>query len=231
VRGPRGRIGRQVVELRTDAGISRSALARCPDIDPAHLLRIEAGMASPSLDSLVAIGSCLGAEAGIRYFPTAGPRLRDRFQAPMVEQLIRGLGSTWVANPEVPVPAARGVIDVVLRRNSDHCIVACECHSELRRLELVIRRLAEKAMALGEQSGGGPAASTLLLLRSTESTRAVARQYEATLAAAFPGRAVDAIAALAGAARWPGPAIVWMHVRGLQAALLGGPPRGVRVGR
>ena len=231
VRQVRLRIGRQILELRVDAGVSRSALARCVGIDPSHILRIEAGDASPSLDSLIAISSCLGAEAGIRIFPTAGTRLHDRFQAPMVETLIRSLGPAWRATPEVPVTAARGVIDLVLTRAIDQCTVACECHSELRRIELILRRAAEKAGALGPQSVGGANASTLLAIRSTESTRAIARAYEATLAAAFPARSADAVAALTGTAPWPGAAIVWVVVEGGRGRLLDGPPRGVRLGR
>jgi len=227
----RVRIGRQILELRTEAGVSRAALARCAGIDPSHILRIEAGEGSPSLDSLVAICSCLGAEAGIRIFPTAGTRLHDRFQAPMVETLIRSLGPGWRATPEVPVPAARGVLDLVLTRAADTCTVACECHSELRRIDLILRRAAEKTGALGPQSVGGATASTLLALRSTESTRAIARAYEATLSAAFPARSADAVAALAGSAPWPGAAIVWIVVEGGRGRLLDGPPRGVRVGR
>jgi transcriptional regulator with XRE-family HTH domain len=225
------RIGRQILELRTEAGVSRSALARCAGVDRSHILRIEAGEASPSLDSLVAISTCLGAEAAVRLFPAGGPRIHDRFQAPMVETLVRSLGPSWRATPEVPVPAARGVIDIVLTRATDQCTVACECHSELRRIELILRRAAEKAGALGPQSAGGADASTLLAIRSTESTRAIARACEATLAAAFPARSADAVAALTGTAPWPGAAIVWVVVEGGRGRLLQGPPRGVRLGR
>src|SRR6476469_837979 len=138
-------IGRQILELRTEAGVSLSALAECAGVERSHIWRIEAGMASPSVDSLVAISTCLGAEAALSLFPTAGPRLHDRFQAPMVETLIRSLGPGWRASPEVPVPAARGVLDLVLTRAADQSTVACECHSELRRLDLTLRRAAEKA--------------------------------------------------------------------------------------
>jgi transcriptional regulator with XRE-family HTH domain len=225
------RIGRQILELRAEAGVSRTAVARCAGIDPTHLLRIEAGDASPSLTSLVAIATCLGTEAAVRLFPTAGPRLHDRFQAPMVEALIGSLGPGWRPRLEVPVPAARGVIDLVLSRRADHCTVACECHSELRRLELVIRRIAEKAGALRPQLEDETPASRLLVIRSTQSTRAIARGYAATLGAAFPARTADAVAALTGEAAWPGAAIVWMEVEGGRARLLEDAPRGVRVGR
>jgi hypothetical protein len=150
----------------------------------------------------------------------------------MIETLLHLRHASWSAKPEVAVPAARGVIDLVLARESDRCLVACECHSELRRLELVLRRSAEKAEALAPRFEGGVPASSLLLLRSTESTRAIARTYESTLMAAFPGRSADAFAALTSStARWPGSAILWARVEAGRAEILGSPPRGVRVGR
>ncbi len=153
LRNVRQRVGRQVADLRNDAGVSRAALARCAGIDSAHLWRIEAGVANPSLECLVALSACLGADLGVRLFPIAGPRLHDRFQAPMVEALVRTLGGAWRPQPEVVVPGASGVIDLVMRRALDQLTIACECHSELRRLEEVLRRLGDpkrRAMSLGE---------------------------------------------------------------------------------
>lgn len=214
-----------------EAGISQRQLARCAGVAPSYLWRIEAGEAQPSLEVLTVLGACLGADLGVRYFPGSGPRLRDRFQAPIIEALLRVRHPSWNGSPEVPVPAARGVIDLVLARVGDHCTVACECHSELRRLELVIRRAAEKALALAPRFEGGPPASSLLLLRSTEATRAIARTFEATLSAAFPGRAADAYAALTSpAAPWPGNSILWARLDSGRAELLDRPPRGIRVG-
>jgi transcriptional regulator with XRE-family HTH domain len=220
-----------VAELRADAGVSVAALARCAGIHRAYLGRIESGAARPSLDTLTAISTCLGADLSVRFYPAAGPRLHDRFQAPMIDALIRRLGPAWRSRPEVPVPAARGVIDLVLDRALDQMTIVCECHSEIRRLESVLRRAAEKSEALRGSSDFNGSVSTLLLLRSTEATRRVAGQFEATLAAAYPGRTADALAALSGNAAWPGGAIVWANVEGGRAVILDGPPRGVRVGR
>jgi transcriptional regulator with XRE-family HTH domain len=225
------RIGKQLIGLREEAGVTRAQLATCAGVTQAYLWKIESGVAHPSVAVLVAIGNCLGADLAVRYFPGVGPRIHDRFQAPMVEALIRSLGPDWRAQPEVAVPAARGVIDVVLRRQADGCLIACECHSELRRLELVVRRLGEKAEALAGQVANGAAVSRMLLLRSTVSTRSIARAYEATLAAAFPARMTDAIEAFSGGSAWPGPAIVWVRLEGGRAQVLPRPPRGVRVGR
>jgi transcriptional regulator with XRE-family HTH domain len=225
------RIGRQVVELREEAGVTQAQLARCVGMAQSHLWKIEAGEAQPSLRVLLAIGSCLGADLGVRYFPGLGPRIHDRFQAPIVESLLRVLHDDWRAQLEVAVPAARGVLDLVLRRPTDGIVVACECHSETRRLEVVLRRLGEKAAALPGQLEGEPIVSRLLLLRSTNSTRSIARAYEATFATTFPARASAAVAALKNGEAWPGPGIVWARVEGGRAEILDAPPRGVRLGR
>jgi transcriptional regulator with XRE-family HTH domain len=224
--------GRQIREQRADAGISGRTLAAAAGVDPGHLSRIERWQAQPSLNTIVALGACLGCELGIRLFPTSGPRLRDRFQAPMVEALIREQGPLWRAEPEVPVAAARGVVDLVLRGSASNLTVVCECHSELRRLELVLRRLAEKAEAIAGQEPAGTTVARLLVVRSTAATRAIARAYEGTLTAAFPGRTTAALAAIRGVeAKWPGPTLLWADVTGGRATILERPPRGVRVGR
>jgi transcriptional regulator with XRE-family HTH domain len=230
-RALRSSIGRQIQEQREEAVVTRAQLADAARIDPAYLWKIETGRAHPSLEVLVALAGNLGSDLGVRLFPTAAPRLHDRFQAPMVDELIRRVERRWVPQPEVPVPAAHGVIDLVLREYGHGTVLACECHSELRRLEVVLRRLAEKESALRDLSGSDRETSSLLILRSTRATRRLANLYQATLAAAFPARAADAVAALTGDASWPGPAIVWMELEDSRARLLDGPPRSVRLGR
>lgn len=222
-------IGLQVRTLREDASVSRADVSRAAGIDRAHYSRIETGDTGASLEVLLAVGAVLGADLSVRYFPGSGPRIRDRFQAPIVEALLRVLHESWVAQPEVPiVRPVRGVIDIVLRRDGE--VVACEVQSELRRLEQVIRWSAEKAAALGLPDR--PSASRLLVIRSTTQTREVARRFEATLRAAYFAKAVDALAALSTPMQaWPGPAILWARLERGHAEILERPPRGVGVGR
>jgi len=149
----------------------------------------------------------------------------------MVEALIRTLDPTWRAWPELAVPRARGYIDLAIELRPRRSAIACEAHSELRSLDIVLRRLHEKALALAELGTFGREVSTLLLVRSTERTRDVARLHAATLAAAFPARSADAIAALRGTAAWPGPAIILVRLEGGRAEILDRPPRGIRLGR
>jgi len=225
--------------MRLDANVSIAAVGRAAGIDPAHIRRIEAGQARPSNAVLVAIGVVLGADLSIRYFPGSGPRIHDRFQAPMTEALLRALHARWRAELEVPISRpSRGVIDMVLVDAASRVAVATEVQSDLRSLEQQIRWGREKADGLAAQrsdSGASPPTlhvSRLLVLRSTVRTRQLARQYEETLRAAFPARTDEVVAALTRAdAPWPGAGIVWVHLHGSKATLMQHPPPGVNVGR
>lgn len=176
----------------------------------------------------------------MKLYPTTGPRIRDRIQAAMVETFLGILHRRWTAAPEVPVyRPARGVIDVVLSDAGVPVVVVSEFHSELRRLEQQIRWHREKEASLASADiwpfvspDEPPATSRPLVLRSTRPMRELAVTFEATLRAAYPGRAGDALEALTTASGgWPGAAILWVSVDGGKGHLLEGPPRGVRLGR
>ena len=187
----------------------------------------------------VQFGVALGADLNLRYFPGSGPRLHDRFQAPMTETLLRALDPRWQVDLEVPIlRPARGLIDLVLADMSGSATVAGEVYSELRRLEQQIRWSAEKADGLGarleEDDRAGPrrSVSRLLVLRSTVTTREIARRYEATLEAAYPARTRDVFLALTTpTAPWPGSGIVWMHHHGTETSLMPFPPPHISLGR
>ena len=233
-------IGRAVRDLREDAALTRAAVAESAGIDASFLGRIECGSREPSLSTLTALATVLGADLSVRLVPTTGPRIRDRIQAPMVESLVRVVHARWRPMPEVPVTRpARGVIDLVLADRATPLLVASEMQSELRRLEQQIRWHREKEASLPSSAawreaarGDEPATSRLLVLRSTRQLRELATSYEATLRAAYPARTRDVLDALIGPAPvWPGAGIVWMRVESGRAELLDGPPRGVRLGR
>lgn len=229
--------GDDVRRLRLDAGVSLRELGVVTGIHPSHLARIESAQVNPTIDVLTRIAVALGADLGIRYFAGSGPRLRDRFQAPMVEGLLRTLDKRWDPNPEVPIlQPGRGVIDIVLDDRASPNTIATESQSEFRRLEEQVRWSAEKADGLVARLAreGRPerVVSRLLLLRSTEANREVARRYEATLAAAYPAMSAHVYAALTTpTAPWPGAGILWIRLERGEATVLAVPPRGVRVGR
>ncbi|HEY4190281.1 MAG TPA: helix-turn-helix transcriptional regulator [Candidatus Limnocylindrales bacterium] len=226
--------------MREDAALTRAAVALSAGIDASFLGRIETGSREPSLSTLTAVATVLGADLSVRLYPTTGPRIRDRIQAAMVEAFLGVLDRRWIASPEVPVHRpARGVIDVVLTGRREPLAIASEFNSELRRLEQQIRWHREKEESLPSADlwrlaavRGQPATSRLLVLRSTRTMRDLALAFEQTLRAAYPAPSGDAVAALTSSrSPWPGPAIVWMAVEGGRGRLLDGAPRGVRLGR
>jgi transcriptional regulator with XRE-family HTH domain len=235
----RRELGHTIRDLREDAGLTRAAIARAAGLSPSYEGRIESGERTASLPTLVAITAVLGADISIKAYPQTGPRIRDRIQAAMVESMLSTIDKGWTASPEVPVyRPARGVIDLVLS-DAARPIVACEFHSQIRRLEQQVRWHREKEASLPSSElwrllsiDETPSTSRLLVLRSTTATREIATTYEATLKAVYPARTRDAVEALTDRSTpWPGAAIVWMRVEAGRAHLLEGPPRGVRLGR
>jgi hypothetical protein len=67
------------------------------------------------------------------------------------------------------------------------------------------------------------------VLRSTASTRALARTFASTLGAAYPAPTRAAVASLRSGGPWPGDAVVWIRIDGDRVDLLDGAPRGVGV--
>jgi transcriptional regulator with XRE-family HTH domain len=234
-------LGVELRRLREDQGVSQAAIARAAGVSPAHLCSIEAATSSASLSALSHVAAALGARLDVRVVPQSGSPLRDHLQAAMVEALILDLSPVWGRHLEVPVERpVRGVIDLVLVHRERSVVVAVEAHSEIRRLEQQIRWANEKARALSNselvstifEQGATPVVESVLLLRSTRSTRELAREFEATLGAAYPARVGDLLASLAGrAAAWAGPGILWASVDGRHGRILPSPPRGVRLGR
>lgn len=216
--------------LREDAGLSQAVVARAATISPSYLSEIEAGRTSPTLQTLHALAAVLGCDLSIRLFPNAGPAIRDRFQARIIEALLRTLGTRWSARIEVPVQRpVRGVIDVVLTDRTSGLLVATEVHSDLRRVEQQLRWATLKADALALQATGvrtaAPPVSRLLILRSTERTRALATELAATFAAAYPADPGAALRALtSGDVPWPGPALLSATVRGTDVRLFARSP-------
>jgi transcriptional regulator with XRE-family HTH domain len=225
----RASIGRQLADAREEASLPRVAVAAAAGIDPSHLLRIEAGAAAASLEAIVAVADVLGSDVSVRLFPARPARIVDRLQAPIVEALIRGVGRGWRPEVEVVVlEPVRGVVDIVLAARQGSVAIAVEVHSELRSIERVVRRLAEKAEGVAALGRFGPDVSRLLVIRSTTETRAIARLYSATLQAAFPAQASDAHRALFGTSdAWPGPAVIWADLTGSNARILDRAPRSV----
>ena len=199
-----------------DAGISGRDLARASGVDAGYLARILRGTERPTLDTYARLAVPLGLDLATRLYPNTGPVIRDRHQARMLELLLTSLAPRWRPYPEVAVrQPSRGWIDVVLHEPRERALVAAELQSELRRLEQLIRWHAAKAGALPSweafaQLGDSPTISRLLVVRRTRATRAVAMEFDRQLRLAYPAHPDDALAALHGAAPWPGSSLVWI---------------------
>jgi transcriptional regulator with XRE-family HTH domain len=224
---------------RIDAGLSVRQLAAAAGVSAAAVRSIEQVRVEPTLQVVARLSEVLGMSFSARLYPGTGPAIRDRFQAPiMIEALLAILDERWRPRPEVPVVRpVRGVIDLVLDDVVGDVCVACEAQSELRRLEQQVRwsRAKADALALARQGDADRTpermVGRLLLLRSTERTRAIVSLYSGLVAAAYPARTRDAYAALTGTAPWPGDALIWCRVQSGRATVLEGPPRGIGVGR
>jgi transcriptional regulator with XRE-family HTH domain len=224
-------IGEDLHRLRGEAGVSLRELADVTGIDSSHIARIEKGTSHASVRALTALSIALGADLSLRFYAGSGPRIHDRFQAPMLETLIRALAPCWGSRLEVVVPGPRrGVADIVLTDRRGPKLVVGEAQSEFRRIEQQLRWMAEKAAAF-QEAERDRSVSRLLIVRSTEATRAVVRGYAATFAAAYSARTADVVESLTGGTPWPGDGIVWMRLENRTAELLPHPPRGVPVGR
>jgi len=211
-------MGEDVRRLREDAAVTRRQLADEAGIDQGYLRRIEDGRARASLDTYAKLATALGADLSTRLYPNTGPSIRDRHQARILEALLRDVHPRWTTYPEVGVrQPSRGWIDVVLHAERERQLVATEIQSDLRRLEQLLRWFPEKVASLPSWEGWvhlGEVSepSRLLIVRSTKATRAVGREFERQLAAAYPAHPADAIASVTGTAPWPGPALVWAEI-------------------
>jgi transcriptional regulator with XRE-family HTH domain len=230
-------IGGEFRRLREDAALSQSAVAAAVGISPGHLCGIEQGRSEASTAVLVGIADVLGADLSVRAYPSTGPRIHDRFQALIVERLLRTVRPRWQTFVEVPVTRpARGYIDVVLADRPPPLFIATEVSSEIRRLEQHFRWAQDKAAslpsaALWSNAPAGAEVSRLLVLRSTRTTRDLAVRFPETFQSLYPARARDVFAAVSGDGPWPGPGILWVRVEGDVVTLLDRPPRGVAFGR
>lgn len=231
-----GSIGQDLERLRIDTAATKAEVARVAGVDRTFYGRMESGRAHPSLESLIAVATAMGADVSVRLYAGRGPRLTDRHAARMIEATLRGLAPVWRPHLEVSVlRPVRGFIDAVFERRDHPLLVVTEFESSLPRLEQQIRWAAEKAGAIASSDlvspGPVPPVSRLLVLRSTETTRSHARAFETTLRTAYPAVTRDAIDSLRSGSGWPGAAIIWIRIDGDRVDILDGPPRGVRVGR
>jgi DNA-binding XRE family transcriptional regulator len=160
-------LGDDLERLRMDTSATKADIARIAGVDRTFYGRIEAGMAHPSLESLVAIATAMGAEVSLRLYAGRGPRLTDRHAARMIETTVRQLAPVWRPHLEVHVTRpVRGFIDAVFERRDQSLFVVAEFESMLPRLEQQIRWAGEKVTAIASSDvippGPSPQISRLI---------------------------------------------------------------------
>jgi len=231
------RLRHDLERLIDDAGITRAAVARRACLSESALSRLLGGQSRPEFEVLLRICLALDGDLYLKIAAGVDVPIRDAIQARMIEAFLLVAGGHWRPHPEITITTpARGSVDLVLESTTGHpLLVAAEFQSQLRRLEQTIRWSAEKAAgvrstALARQlaavSGEEPRIGRLLVVRNTVANRAVAREFAATLAAAYPVGPAEVVAAIRGVGPWRGDGIAWMSVHGAIATLLDGPPRG-----
>ena len=217
-------LGTEIRTLREDAGVTQASVAREAGISASELSRIEAGIVAAALETLVRISIALGGDLLVRLIPGAGVPIRDRYQAPMIEGLLRIVHRRWKRFLEVPVHRpVRGVVDLVLHDPDEGVGVAAEAQSQIRRVEQQLRwhNLKSDGLVSGSELPLGQAhISRLLLLRDTPANGRLVDEFAETFAAQYPADAAAAIAALrtTGTA-WPGAALIWARVEGGEIAI------------
>lgn len=200
---------------RLDAGLSIRALAIAGGVDPSHLARIELGVARPSPETMARLSLALGSDLVARMYPNTGPLVRDHFQAPIASALLASVHPTWDRYAELAVRRpSRGWIDNAFHHREQGVLVATEIQSDLRRIEQLIRWSEAKAESLPSWDlwtafARPPAVSRLLVVRATRAAESTAEQFRRLLRLSFPADPDDALASLARAEAWPGPAMLW----------------------
>ena len=231
-------IARDLSALVRDTGATMAEIARLAGVSETTVSRVLAGERKPQIAVILKVAVARGGDLYFRVTAGAGTPIFDRISARMIEALLGELSDRWRPHPEVSVSTpARGSIDLVLEaRAGSPLLLAFEFQSELRRLEQTLRWSAEKAAGLestrmareiARVAGAPVEVRRVLVLRSTPATRAGARDFEATLAAAYPADPRVAIAALRGDMPWPGDTLLWMSVHGSQATLMDRVPPGL----
>jgi hypothetical protein len=132
----------------------------------------------------------LGADFSGRLYPSTGPAIHDRRQAPILECLLRECHPRRRPFTEIAVRhPSRGWIDAGFHEARERVMVATEIQRALHRLEQLIRWSATKAESLPSWDGwthlgDAPGISRLLVVRRTRATRQIAAEFASQLSSA-----------------------------------------------
>jgi transcriptional regulator with XRE-family HTH domain len=194
-------IGEELRNARLLAGLTQQQVGDAVGTSHTTVSRIELGRApNVSYQTLVLIATVLGLDLPLRVFPSGEP-LRDASQAALLGKLRIGVARElgWRTEVLLRIPGDRRAWDAAIR--GPDWEVAVDAESRLRDVQAVVRRTALKRRDDRREI-------MILLVANTRHNRHVLRLVAADLAADYPVRGADALAALARGERPVGSAIV-----------------------
>ena len=183
--------GSEIRNARIGFGLSLEEVGRAVKLSYSQVGRIErAEHPSVSIAQLAQIGSVVGLDLSVRFYPGASP-LRDRAHLALLDRFRARLSPTLTFRLEVPVAGVgdHRAWDGVVFGAGDPAGVEAETR-------LVDVQALERRVALKGRDGG--VSRVILLVAATRTNRRAAREAETSLMATFPipGRlALEALAA------------------------------------
>jgi transcriptional regulator with XRE-family HTH domain len=182
------RIGDELREARLTAGLTQSDLGAMVGISGSQVSRIELGQSRRvSFVTLALVAAVLGLELPLRVFPSEDT-FRDAGQLALLARFRTRLPDLrHAAELPLEIPGDRRAWDEVATGRG--WSIPVEAETRLRDLQALERRLAVKLR-------DGRRDRLILLVADTRHNRQVLRLASDSLAAAFPVRGRDAMAAL-----------------------------------
>lgn len=210
----RQRFGQATLDTRRRLGWSQRELGRRCGLSQAQIWRVEAGLAPLSAGVIARIADALGLEVDLTiHAPFIAGRQRDAAHARCSSYVQHRLESAgWLVAREVEIVHGRshGWIDLLAFDPSTSTLLIIEIKTEIEDLGQIERTLGwyrREAWSSARRLGWRPVGTaTWLLVLATEVNEERIRANRDSLAAAFPGRALEAQATLAGQGANPRPA-------------------------
>ncbi|MEX2011610.1 MAG: helix-turn-helix domain-containing protein [Chloroflexota bacterium] len=216
------RFGQASLETRRALGWSQRDLARKCGLSQTLIWRVETASAPLSVNVMARIADALGLEVelSIRLPFIAGRPQRDAAHARCMDYVQRRLeAAEWLVEREVEIVHGRshGWIDLLGFDPRTRTLLIVEIKTEIEDLGRIERSLAwygREAWASAKRLGWRPArTATWLLVLATDVNDDRIRANREGLAAAFPGRATEAHAALSRQAACPPRALALIDPR------------------
>lgn len=140
------RIGEELRLARLGAGLTRQHVARLSGLSWSTVARVELGDAGTTITTLCRMGQSVGLDVVLNGYPGQRPRLRDRGQMVLVDQLVHVAHPTWQPTIELAIGQHGEAIDLVFFGPNE--IVAVEIERLLADYQAQYRRADAKRQRL-----------------------------------------------------------------------------------